>query len=61
LIKPEYYTVKEFAKLVGLTPGGIYKQIREGRLSSVDIGGTRRISKAVLKSRLRNGSINKPK
>ncbi len=61
MIKPEYYTVKEFADIVGLTPQAIYKQIREGRLSSVDIGGTRRISKTVLKSRVRKGSINKTK
>jgi len=51
-VDKEFYTVKELAQLLSVTPMTIYRLVKRGELPVHNIGGSKRFSKADVKAYL---------
>lgn len=52
----KFYTIKEVAQMLQVTPAAIYKWMRQGRLKYVVVGDIRRIRESDLQAFMKPGN-----
>ncbi len=57
----KFYTIKEIAQMLQVTPAAIYKWMRQGRLKYVQVGDVRRIKESDLQSFMKPGNPEEEK